>query len=101
MFVLFIILILLRITIANILFHGLCNIYIEATDRERTRGNRQQLLFQAGVKSHSLVMRKFVHSSRELFPHLVDGHRDYGVHVHDASMQTRKIGVVPARRTIR
>lgn len=51
--------------------------FIEATDREQTRGNRRQLLFRAGVKSHSLVMRKFVHSSRELFPHLVDTRRDY------------------------
>lgn len=64
-------------TIVNILFRGLCNIYIETTDRERTRGNRRQLLFRASVKSHSLVMRKFVHSSRELFPHLVDARRDY------------------------
>jgi len=76
--------ILLAVAIASVKvsFRGTCNIYRgerSGSKRERTRGNSRQLPFQTGVKSHNLVMGKFVRSDRELFPHLADTRCDHGV----------------------
>jgi len=76
--------ILLAVAIASVKvsFRGTCNIYRgerSGSKRERTRGNSRQLPFQTGVKSHNLVMGKFVRSDRELFPHLADTRCDRGV----------------------
>jgi len=93
--------ILLAVAIASVKvsFRGTCNIYRgerSGSKRERTRGNSRQLPFQTGVKSHNLVMGKFVRSDRELFPHLADTRCDRDV-VHEAQ---KKLALL-ARRAIR
>lgn len=74
----------------NVLFRELCE-HLSRQIGGKREGIDRQLLFRAGVKSHGLVMRKFVHSSRGVISSF-SRYTSSMAYTYGASVQTGKIG---------